>query len=163
MKKGLIAVIVLAVLYFFYLGDEPETPEYNVVEFSFESDQGRPLGLTLAEKLPSGSSCRDGLMTKIGSNLKQSCGNGCRVTFSKCGLGLTPVMRRAFDNELLDDPYLSYEKGGVLPQQDFRLLLAGLDRAEAEGACVDLREMLKNDALFFIGGRTECVRRSITR
>lgn len=163
MKKGWFVVIVLAVLYFLYLGKEAETPEYNIIEYSFQSDSGRVLGLTLAEKLPPGKNCRDGLMTGIGHDLKQSCGGECRIVFSKCGLGLTPTLRRAFDNELMNDPYLSYEKGGILPQQDFRLIYTGLDRAEAEGACVDIREMLGNDALYFIGGRTECIRRSITR
>lgn len=161
MKKGWIVLAVLAVLYYFYLGDEAETPEYNVIELSFETEQGRSQHLTLAEKLPPGTPCQVKLMTPVGKNVKANCGRECRLTHSQCGLDLTPAMRRAFDGETLDMPYLSYEKGGLMKQQDFRLLYSGLERTEMEGACLDMREMVGNDLMLLIGGGTECVRLSL--
>lgn len=161
MKKGWIVLVVLAVLYFFYLGNEAETPSYNVMELSFETDQGRGLGLTLAEKLPPGTPCQDDLVTGLGQRIKLSCGRECRVTHMKCGLGLTPELRRAFDGETLNTPYLSYEKGGLMKQQDFRLLYRGLERTEMEGACLEMREMVGNDLMLLIGGGAECVRLSV--
>ena len=163
MKKGLIVLIVLAAAYFLYLGGEAETPEYNVMELAFEDDRGRPLGLTLVEKMPPGLSCNDGIVTPLGKKIKAGCGFECRVAFKRCGLDLNTSYSRSFENQTLNDPYLAYDKGGVFKQQAFRLFYTGLDRTEMEDACLEMRDLVGNDLLFLIGGRSDCVRRSITR
>lgn len=162
MKYVLVVLAILGAAYYHYLGSESETPEYLLVKLAFESEGGRPLGLTAIEKLPPGISCSRGLTTKFSEKLKKSCGN-CEVETRSCSGNLSSTHEKAFEDRTLSMPYFSYEKGGLLPQQDFRLLFHGLDKAEAGGACVEMRKLIKNDLLFFIGGKTECVRESVSR
>ncbi len=163
MKKGLVVLIVLAGLYFVYLGGEAETPEYNIMELAFEDELARPLGLTLVEKMPPGQSCNDGVVTPLGKKVKSSCGLECRIAFKRCSLDLNTTYSQSFQNQTLNEPYLAYDKGGAFKQQDFRLFYTGLDRTEMEDACLEMRDLVGNDLLFLIGGRSDCVRRSITR
>lgn len=163
--KKLLPLLILAgagYLFYQYLGGESATPEYLMVKMNFESEGGRPLALTAIEKLPPGLSCSESLTTKFVDNLRDACGD-CRIDTKNCSEHLSRTHQRAFDMDILDVPYFAYEKGGLMPQQDFRLLFHGLDPAEAGGACVRMRKLIKNDILFFLGGSTECVRRSITR
>ena len=85
----------------------------------------------------------------------------CRLVSSACKDELTPMEQRYFDDAVTDRPYFSYEKGGIMPQQDFRFLFPDLDEAEVGRLCVELsNELRRSNVLFFLGGKTECVRPS---
>ena len=162
MKKLLPLVLIAVVAYFFfqYLGEESDSPSYLLVKLDFATDTGRPIAVTAIEKLAPGFSCSESLTTRFTERLRDACGD-CRIDTRSCSDHLSNAHRKAFDLRVLDVPYFAYEKGGLMPQQDFRLLFHGLDPAEAGGACVEMRKLIKNDILFFLGGSTECVRPSI--
>ena len=162
--KKLLPLLVLAAagyLFYQYLGGESSTPSYLLVKLDFQTETGRPLGVTAVEKLAPGLKCSESLTTKFVDTLREACGD-CRIDTRSCSEHLSRTHERAFDMEVLDIPYFAYEKGGLVPQQDFRLLFHGLDAAEAGGACVQMRKLIKNDILFFLGGSNECVRPSVS-
>ncbi len=96
-------------------GEEPAPePEYTgPTEF----------GLTFIIKLPPGVICEDMTEPRVAvmDDFLDEC-DDCRLIASVCKDVLGPTERAYFEDTVTDRPYFSYEKGGLLPDQDFRVL-----------------------------------------
>jgi hypothetical protein len=161
LKKILWLLILAFIVYFFYTRvGESSSPCYG----SYKVDmplRRTTLHLTLIEKLRPGLDCGnfDPRKGDLIDGFLETC-RSCELKGAHCQDNLTAKEVKIFDNRVVDVPYFSYEKGGLLSQQDFRILFTALTETEAKGVCIELRKTLKEDFLLFLGGRIECVRRS---
>ena len=161
MKKVLFLIVAVLIGYFFYTRvGESSSPSYGTYKLTMPSRSGQ-IGLTIIEKLRPGLECRGFNARKAAfvSDFLEGC-PACKLTDANCKDNLNATEQKIFDNRVIDRPYFSYEKGGLMSQQDFRILFSALTEAESKGVCLEIRKYLKNDLLFFVGGRTECVRKS---
>ena len=162
MKKKIVYLAVLLLIgYFFYTRvGESDNPVYVTYKVKMPLRAGT-VGLTVIEKQRPGVTCRgvEPRQTGFITGFLEGC-NGCRLTEAHCKDNLSAKELKIFDNRVVDMPYFSYEKGGLLSQQDFRILFTALTETEAKGVCYELRKYLRNNFLFFIGGPTECIRTS---
>ena len=160
-RKFLYLAVLLLVGYFFYTRvGESDNPVYVTYKLTMPH-RAATVSLTVIEKQRPGVTCRgvEPRQTDLISDFLEGC-KGCRLTDAHCKDNLTGKELKIFDNRVVDTPYFSYEKGGLLSQQDFRILFPALTETEAKGMCYEFRKLFKSDFLFFLGGATECIRTS---
>lgn len=154
-KKLLVLLAVVAVAVFFLRGSEAAVPSYYLVEIEVPSGQTSRT-MTLVEKLRPGVACRGLRSTPLLTGFLEKC-DGCRKLTESCSTNLSETHLRAFDGDVLSVPYFSYEWGGLLRQQDFRILFPGVPKEDADTVCIQLKNYL-HDLLFVLGGEADCVR-----
>lgn len=155
MKKLVLILIALAAAVYFLRGSEAAVPSYYLVKLEVPSGQ-QSLEVMLIEKLAPGVSCRGLRSTRLSTSFLEQC-EGCRKLTESCSASLSGTHLQAFRNDILPVPYFSYERGGLLRQQDFRVLFPGVAKEDADTMCVQLKNYL-NDLLFVLGGEADCVR-----
>ncbi len=163
MKKILTLIVLGAIGYLLYTRvGESSDPSYGTYKITMPA-RSQEIGLTVIEKLRPGLECRgfNAKQAEFVTGFLDGCPR-CELTDTNCKDNLSAREQKIFDNRVVDMPYFSYEKGGLVSQQDFRILFTALNQTQAKGVCLEIRKYLKNDFLFFIGGRTECVRTSDT-
>jgi hypothetical protein len=154
LKKVVLFLLVVGGFLYWYLGAESSNPTYLIAKIEMPKGN-RQLDLTIVEKLrPGVSKARS---TGLIDGFMKNCPD-CRLNPTSTSTNLPEKYERAFGFEVLRTPYFSYEKGGLLPQQDFRIFFDGVTKEEADSVCVEMRKYLKNDFLFFLGGKTACIR-----
>jgi len=152
-KKVVLFLLVVGGFLYWYLGAESNNPTYLVANVEMPKGN-RQLNLTIVEKLrPGVSKARS---TGLIDRFMEKC-SGCRLNPTSTSPNLPEKYERAFGFEVIPTPYFSYEKGGLLPQQDFRIFFNGVTKEDADTLCVDMRKYL-HDFLFFLGGKTACIR-----
>ncbi|MEM7353789.1 MAG: hypothetical protein AAF657_23520 [Acidobacteriota bacterium] len=161
MKKAA-TLIALVLLGYFFASRLRESPDPSYMRFQLQMPvESTEVAVTVLEKLPPHLDCEAMANRQTGftQGFLDAC-DGCLLISQQCMYPLSGNDRILFDDRVTSRPYFSYEKGGLLTQQDFRVLFPDLSESALGALCIDLSKQLRRTPLFFLGGKTECVRPS---
>ena len=160
MKKIVTFVILASLLYCFSNLRETADPSYMRFYIQLPVNPHEN-AITILEKLPPYRDCDEMTDRQTGfiEAFLRGC-DGCVLASQTCRDQLVGADRILFEDRVTNRPYFSYEKGGVRPQQDYRILLPDWSEEALDRVCGYLSKELRRTPFFFIDGKAECIRPS---